>query len=539
MAIVHSYARFSDPSQAAGDSLRRQQEAAERWCEKHGHQLSDLRFHDLGKSGWRGNKQKALEAFLKAVDDGRVKSGEILLVEAVDRLSRKGVRPTQTLVNRILNAGVSIAILSPVEKVYRADDQNDIGGAIELAAFAFQASTYSENLSRRVNEANESHRRKFRAGERARWSPVSPAWLEWDSAKNKWRTKPDVVKAIKYIFKRTIEGVGQKVLTSELNAKFPPPGGRKSSHCWNGNYIARLLKTRMVVGELCTTKGEKLVDYYPAIISESDWRAANVSNAARTKQKGPSEQHINIFTGILFNALDRSKMGYYNTSRSVRRKDGRRIIHRRYQSMAAKNNAVGAGRSSVEIGHFEELVFGFLPTIELSSKKSEASTLEGERQYIQQEIDAIQEQIKSRSGSAVTLAPVLADLAEQLASVEKKIRETSVVATAPTVAYRKKLAAMRRGTQSERERVRDAVRAIVRRIEVLLIKLGPKRHDRVKCLVEVEFRSGEFVRGLELPDGGLVLLRGPAITQRLSEQVASGWTFTASEYQQALKLLTK
>ena len=69
--IVHSYARFSDPSQEGGDSLRRQWQAAEDYCEKHGYTLSDLRFTDKGRSGFKGDKQKALNAFLRAVDDGR------------------------------------------------------------------------------------------------------------------------------------------------------------------------------------------------------------------------------------------------------------------------------------------------------------------------------------------------------------------------------------------------------------------------------------------------------------------------------------
>lgn len=539
MAIVHSYARFSDPAQAAGDSLRRQQDAAVAFCKRHGHTLSDLRFHDLGKSGWRGNKQKALEAFLKAVDAGRVKPGEILLVEAVDRLSRKGVRPTQTLVNRILNAGVSIAILSPVEKVYRSDDQNDIGGAIELAAFAFQAESYSANLSRRVNEANESHRRKFRAGERSRWSPVSPAWLEWDRASDQWHTKPVMVEAIKYIIGRTIEGVGRVRLIGELNQRFPPPGGRKNSHCWNQNYIRRLLTTRALLGELVSVSGEVLHGYYPAIITEAEWRAANVSAANRRAQKGPTDGVVNLFGGILFNARDRSQMGFYCTSLSAKLKNGQRKVYRRYWSFAARNKVPGADRQTIAYERFDDLVLRLLPMMELSSEKSEVAILEGERQYLQQEVDIVAEQIKSRSGSAATLGPVLADLGEQLAAVDRKLAETASTPTAPTKAYREQLATMARGTDRERERLRDALRAIVRRVEVLTVKLGEDRWSRVKCLIEVEFRDGQFARGLELPDGSVAVMRGPQVHKRLSEQLADGWEFGPSQYAAAVKLAGK
>jgi len=161
MSTVHSYARFSDPKQAEGDSERRQTELRNIWLARHPeHHLSDLQLIDKGKSGYRGNKQKALQQFLKAIDEGRVNPGNILLVESVDRLSRKGIRETQTLVNSLLNKGIDIAILTPIEKVYHAQDTNDIGGAIELAAFAYVARVYSEVLGSRVRNWFIQARRK-------------------------------------------------------------------------------------------------------------------------------------------------------------------------------------------------------------------------------------------------------------------------------------------------------------------------------------------------------------------------------------------
>ncbi|MBL8855573.1 MAG: recombinase family protein [Planctomycetaceae bacterium] len=538
MAIVHSYSRFSDPSQAMGDSLRRQQESAAAWCKKQGHQLSDLRFQDLGKSGWRGNKQKALDAFLKAIEDGRVQPGEILLVEAVDRLSRKGVRATQTLVNRILNGGVSIAILSPIEKVYSADDHNDIGGAIELSAFAYQASVYSENLSRRIKAATETHRRKVKAGDRKLWSPVAPAWLKWNPAKERWEQRPEVVEAIKYIFKRTIAGVGRVRLVQELNEKFEPPGGRSNSIGWNGQYVGRLLKTRMAIGEFkSSVTGETLTDYYPAIITEAQWLKANAANAGRRSKRGPEEQHLNIFGGLLYSARDRSAYGYHLSIKSQKKLDGGRLVNRRYQSWATTTGMPEADRGSFNVERFEELLFALLPKVQLSPGKSESAILEGERQYLQSEIDTIQQQITSRAGGAIILGPVLLELGRQLEKVEAKIREQGTVVVQPTVAYRKKLSAMLRGTSQERERVRDAVRAIVRRIEVLPIKLGPNRWDRVRCVIEVEFRNGEFARGIELESGEVAVMRGSEIKTRLSEQVQSGWDLTASDYIKLVKVL--
>ena len=60
--------------------------------------FSNLRLIDRGRSSFKGNRQKALAEFIRAIDRQLVKPGDILLVEAIDRLSRRGIRQTQDLV---------------------------------------------------------------------------------------------------------------------------------------------------------------------------------------------------------------------------------------------------------------------------------------------------------------------------------------------------------------------------------------------------------------------------------------------------------
>ncbi len=51
----YSYSRFSSPEQKKGDSLRRQNEYAEKWAQKNGFELDDtLRMQDEGLSAFRG-----------------------------------------------------------------------------------------------------------------------------------------------------------------------------------------------------------------------------------------------------------------------------------------------------------------------------------------------------------------------------------------------------------------------------------------------------------------------------------------------------
>ncbi len=92
---AYSYLRFSTPEQIKGDSTRRQKDGAKKYAEEHGLDLDEkLTFQDLGVSALHGKNAEtgALGVFLQAVREGRVEKGSYLLVESLDRISRKKAR---------------------------------------------------------------------------------------------------------------------------------------------------------------------------------------------------------------------------------------------------------------------------------------------------------------------------------------------------------------------------------------------------------------------------------------------------------------
>ena len=333
--FVHSYARFSTGRQQLGDSERRQIEAAEDYCKRNGHTLSDLQLIDRGWSGFRGNKQTALNEFLKMIETGEVKPGEILLVESVDRLSRKGIMPTQMLINRILSAGIHIAILMPYENLYSADDPNDLGGQIQLAAFAYQAHVYSLMLSGRIKSWWTENRKKAQEDGRI-ITGIIPCWLEKENGA--FKVKPQARNVIEYIFHRTIEGIGAGVLVKELNEKFEAIGGRQSKH-FNKTFITTIIRKRQVLGEYQPHKlddkgkrqpvGEPLPDYYPRVIDEKTWLAANAAASNRRVERGPSGDFVNVFVNLIHHAVDDCRV-HITTTRQTRA-DGRKVTQRRYK----------------------------------------------------------------------------------------------------------------------------------------------------------------------------------------------------------------
>src|SRR5215831_18980002 len=88
--IAYSYARFSSPAQADGDSVRRQTALRDAWLARHPHVKLDknLTLVDRGVSGFKGShrtdQRHALAQFLDLVERRRIPAGAWLLIESLD-----------------------------------------------------------------------------------------------------------------------------------------------------------------------------------------------------------------------------------------------------------------------------------------------------------------------------------------------------------------------------------------------------------------------------------------------------------------------
>lgn len=504
MRTVHSYARFSDKKQQAGDSETRQNTNAEAWVKKMGYRFSDLRFWDKGKSGFKGDKQKSLTLFLKALEDGRVKKGDILLVESVDRLSRKGIRATQNLINQILTAGVDIAILTPVEKVYIAADDNDFGGTIELAAFAYQAYCYSKQLSDRVSGFHRSALKKAVENKTPINSGTPPMWLT--RIKGKFKVKPEARKTIQYIFAETIRGSGGKTVLRGLQAKFKTFA---RASVWNETYIQQILKDRRVLGEFSTPKTEQpIIDYYPKIIDEKTWLDAQQARRNRFIERGPSGDWVNLFTGLVWHAKDQCRATIY--SYHQKRKDGRKIIFRRLKSTNCQMSVKGASTATVCATMFEKSMLHFIwndldgsifdnaPSLKLELKSKIYS-----KEQKQKRLAELQEEVEE--GDIKLLLPAMKKIQTQIVEIEKEIEQLKLDNLKNDGQHLANLKRFEKVelTNENRQKLREAIKRVIKQITILPVKIGPQRKDKVVCFVEVEYFSGDY-KTMLFSDGAVI-----------------------------------
>jgi DNA invertase Pin-like site-specific DNA recombinase len=514
MATVHSYARFSTPEQAEGDSERRQIEAAKDWCKKHKHKMSGLKLFDKGVSGYRGDKQKALAEFMKKIGK-EVQPGDILLIEAMDRLGRKGIKATQNVVNKIHGHGIHIAILTPLEKVYRADS-DELGDAIELVAFGYQAHMYSVQLSDRIKGKWVGMRKLARQGEKSIHNKI-PAWLE--KTEDGFDVTDEGRAVIEYIFERTIQGIGTPTLCAELNRDFQPIATGKNGKrrkTWNHSYIRDTIRGRAVRGEYQphvidekgkrVPEGEVIEDYYPEVVTEDTWLSAQSAIDHNSTVRGPSVGFVHLFNGIVWYAPDRCKANLYTVTQT--RTDGRKVTYRRLKSYKAIQRVKGASTATVSVVDFENAVLSYLKEVELPSEDNSKQrkllkVRQGELVKYRALVRTIDKLIDDpHSGVDLeTFGPNKAKAMEKIAELQIQIREIAASlsgSTSDSLAVVQNLIGIE--DVETRQQLREAIKQVIQQINILPVKLGKVRRDPIVCLIEILFKGG-YARNIVLCGG--------------------------------------
>ena len=283
---AYSYIRFSTVEQAGGDSLRRQSDAAERWCTLNGYQLSQESFRDLGLSAFKDANGEVgrLAEFKKAVDDGVIETPTVLLVESLDRISRAKPRKAVRALESLVDAGVTVVTLNDGQ-MYDADRLDNDEMAFMLAfMIAIRAHDESKVKSQRIGAAWKNKRAQLEAGAGGIYTRKLPAWLTVDG--ENVVEIPQAGDAIRTIYKLADMGVGQAGIAKQLNSEGVPVIGR-AAH-WSRSYVAKILSNRAVVGDLATVDG-MIEGAYPCVVSKRIasrvWKAGAAKKAAGTTNR--------------------------------------------------------------------------------------------------------------------------------------------------------------------------------------------------------------------------------------------------------------
>jgi DNA invertase Pin-like site-specific DNA recombinase len=317
-----SYSRFSNPSQAAGDSEDRQARDFRRFCKRHHLNPQSEVYVDRGLSGYKDEHRKKgeLGVLIIHAKEGQFKPGTVIVVEAWDHLGRLRPDKQTELIAELLRTGVSIGVC-------RLDDiftEADFGTHkwTTLAVFVQLAYQESKQKSERLGESWDKRRQVARESKK----PVStrgPAWLQF--VNGNFRLIPERAATVKRIFSLAANGYGHGRIVKVLTEQGVPTFGVKgipgknrtrtqfSGH-WTRDYVRLILNDRRAVGDYqpCNGNhqplGDKIGNYFPAAVTEQEFLlACHGANERKTKHGEKTvrqAKYLNIFAGLLRNAED-------------------------------------------------------------------------------------------------------------------------------------------------------------------------------------------------------------------------------------------
>jgi DNA invertase Pin-like site-specific DNA recombinase len=249
--IAYAYNRISSGQQRQGGGIERQEVMARAWCLDHGYQLDDqLDLSDAGISAYRGDhlRRGALGRFLQLAEANQLGPDPVLLVEAIDRLSRQEpIDALERVVFALVRSGVAIVDLE-AQDVYDRESLRK-NKLVMLVLRCQAAHDYSSRLGRRLDVHWEQARERARAGKVMRGrGGRHPFWLEVDED-NRWLLN-DHTKTVQLVFKLA-EEMGTARLAKELNERgVRHPTGKR----WLASCVGNLLHDQAVVGDLVLGK---------------------------------------------------------------------------------------------------------------------------------------------------------------------------------------------------------------------------------------------------------------------------------------------
>jgi DNA invertase Pin-like site-specific DNA recombinase len=304
--LAFSYQRVSSGKQAEEGraGIDRQADAFIGFCQRHGLTPNADPLVDRGLSAFHGRHRSrgALGTFISAAEAGRIPPGSVLVVEDLDRFSRETASHTQELLLALFRQELALGIVRDDVVVDREvhDNPSNPGIRLMLMTRGDAAHDYSRKLSGRISDVWQRRRQDWEEHRKPYLGKGSrPEWLTDDGIG--FVEIPDAVEVVRRIFKLASEGnMGGTQIAELLSGEGVKP---VRAAVYGPIRILRILHDRRVLGEKEWRDGSVSHGYFPRIIDQRLWEAAQKAIDARHKNKlrhGRGEVIGNLFQGISF-----------------------------------------------------------------------------------------------------------------------------------------------------------------------------------------------------------------------------------------------
>lgn len=439
MGRVYSYTRFSDPKQAAGSSSDRQAAYAARWAAEHGLELDEsLSLRDEGLSAYhqRHIKSGALGTFLAAIDQGRVPPGSVLVVEALDRLSRAEPIQAQAQLAQIVNAGIRVVTASDGREYSRETLRANPMDLIYSLLVMIRAHEESDTKSKRVKASIQrlcdqwvegTGRTIINVGRDPKWlrrvDPSNPA-----GGPQAWELIPERVEAVRFAIDMYLQGHGATHIVEAMRERGLSATGEGTAVM----QVYRMIQLRSLIGDReLEVNGTPylLPDYYPAIISRETWDELRVASQDRYRRKTPQELPA-VITGLGIATCGYCGTAVVNQTLYNRKKlpDGRiRPCHRRLRCVSNMRHDGRCIEGSASVVPIERAIMSYCSDIinlrSLVNRDDRAADIRARLSAKRAELEQVEQQLTRLLDVLLTTASPPATITAKMAELEAQAPE--------------------------------------------------------------------------------------------------------------------
>lgn len=472
--LAHLYHRISSPAQLLGDGLGRQLDGTKDYVARHGLEIVSS-YSDRGISAFRGKNRRAgeLATILRHIESGVIRSGEHLVIESIDRLSRQPVLNALDTLKLIVEKGVIVHSVFDNKAFSLTTLNEDVGSLLALVVSMARSNEESRIKSERVAQAHQRGRENgtIVAGR-------VPSWIETvrdpKTGVKSFRVKDDIVDAernmtcadiVRDMFEMSAKGLSSykiaQVLTGRGIAPFGEPRRRVGSkatapHVWNATSIIDLLTRKTALGEFRShttsydpetgkriqTLASVRSDYYPAIVSEELWTRANAAMRDRKRRKirgSTGDSFANLFRDLTVCAHCGGAMHIRSQKETA---GGARYTRLR---CASRSENACSNSSSPRYQPIEDAILGLVSEIEFNDQRGDDvlaldRVIAAEQVKVDGLADEIRTIISTFKGSPIAIQMVTEKEAERAAlaeSVAANVTKRDAMASRQSPADRK------------------------------------------------------------------------------------------------------
>lgn len=295
MALI-PYARVSSGKQLDGLSMSLQgdNKLLEDLAKEYKTTISSRVYNDEGVSSYKGKNVShgELGRLLADIEKGLIKEGDIIVMRALDRLSRQKLTDSQILYNSIVNRGVNI--YATINKhLYK---RNCILSSM-LSTLSFETAHEESAKKSHLTNTYAAHRiQQFLSNEKPDNGTAydigigrHPFWIEIN---NRVIQKGKHFALARIMFEKAMQGYGVARLQ-----KFALEQGLKLSY----SAVGKMFRSHSVFGDLHITHQGKpytLKSYYPALATESEYYKVRAIKDRLIKESNALRKHVSILAGM-------------------------------------------------------------------------------------------------------------------------------------------------------------------------------------------------------------------------------------------------